>query len=175
MADTIKELYPETIQDQPFPGIEQGETTGFGSVTNNKIEISPNEIPERQFPAQTIANEVISSSFDSQSRKIMGDYEFSQKGSLQIGKFVEGESGDIRISPSGILGRDIDGETTFTIDATTGDATFRGTIAANSLIAGRTDIGEAGGNVYIDGDEARIIISDGTNDRILLGKQTGGF
>lgn len=175
----VTAIQQPVIDDQLLPG-ESTTTEGSGSSNpstrmDDTESLYAPEIPARSFPTQTIANDVISDSFDSQQKRILGAYEFGINGSIAVGTYEEGVSGDVRISPSGIVARNIDGDTTFTLDGATGDATFRGTIAANSLIAGRTDIGSAGGNVYIDGDNARIIISDGTNDRILIGKQTGGF
>lgn len=38
---------------------------------------------------------------------------------------------------------------------------------------GQQSIGE--NNIRIENDNARIIINDGSNDRVLLGKQVGGF
>lgn len=172
---TEKIYTSETIEDVQFPTLITDTTTALGSATNTSSQLSPNEVPEQAFPRQTIANDVISSSFDSQQRRILGEYEFAVNGALQIGKYVSGTSGDVRITPDGIVGRNSAGATTFSIDAVTGDATFKGTIAAGSLIAGRTDIGVSNGNVYIDGANARIIISDGTYDRILIGKQVGAF
>lgn len=175
MAKNVHE--PEVIRDQPFPGIDDdtnGSYSGGASDSQRVSEHEPREIPERNFPTQLIANQVISDSFDSQSRRILAQYEFGLSGALQIGKYEENVSGDVRVSPTGIIGRNILGETTFTLDAQTGDATFKGTIAAGSLIAGRTDVGE-GGNVFINGDPPRIIVSDGVNDRGLFGKDVGGF
>lgn len=171
----VKTYSPTVIEDIQFPGIAQRDTTVVGGGSIGKGNYDPGEIPERAFPSQTIANDVISDSFDTQNRRILMEYEFAKSGAIQIGEYEEGESGDIRISPSGITARNSSGDTTFTLDGTTGDATFKGTVAAGSLIAGRTDIGVANGNVYIDGANRRIIISDGTNDRILLGYQSGGF
>ena len=171
----VKEYQPTVIEATQFPGIEQQSLDAPGSAAPGRDNYAPTEVPGRTFPTQTIANTVISDSFDTQSRRILAEYEFAKQGALQIGEYVEGESGDVRISPSGIIGRNLDGDITFSLDAVTGDATFRGTVAAGSLIAGRTDIGIANGNVWIDGDEVRIMISDGTHDRILLGRQVGGF
>lgn len=44
-----------------------------------------------------------------------------------------------------------------------------GTLPGNTVIR----IGDA--NVTIDGANRRILISDGTNDRVLIGYQSGGF
>ena len=171
----IQVYSPTVVEATQFPELEQIETNAFGSAATGKDVLTPDEVPSRSFPTQRIANTVISDSFDTQSRRILGEYEFAKQGAIQIGEYQSGVSGDVRISPDGILGRNSAGVTTFSLDATTGDATFKGTIAAGSLIAGRTDIGVANGNVWIDGNEVRIMISDGTNDRILIGRHVGGF
>jgi hypothetical protein len=45
------------------------------------------------------------------------------------------------------------------------------------VLSGSVDVGAASGTagVFIDGANKRIIINDGTNDRILIGYQSGGF
>lgn len=175
---SVKEYTPTVIEAYPFPGVadgDQSESYAAGSAAPGSGNYAPDEVPSRTFPTQTIANTVISDSFNTQSRRILDRYEFAKNGAIQIGEYEEGVSGDIRISPDGLIARNIDGDITVTIDGTTGDATFKGTIAAGSLIAGRTDIGTVGGNVFIDGENNRIIISDGTNDRILIGYLLNGF
>lgn len=171
----IKEYSPVVIDDAQFPGSVQSDEDAYGSAATGKGNNAPGEIPERTYPTQTIANTVISDSFNTQSRRILAEFEFAKQGAIQIGEYEEGVTGDVRISPTGIIGRNSDGDTTFALDAVTGDATFKGTIVAGSLIAGRTDIGTVGGNVFIDGANNRIIISDGTNDRILIGYLLNGF
>jgi hypothetical protein len=42
-------------------------------------------------------------------------------------------SGDIRISPTGILGRDINGATTFSINGTTGVAVLNGLVVGTNV------------------------------------------
>ena len=44
---------------------------------------------------------------------------------------------------------------------------------ASQVLAGDIQVGV--GNVKIDGANKRIVINDGTNDRILIGFQSGGF
>lgn len=174
---SVKEYQPTIIEAYPFPVADgnQESVDAYGSAAPGRDNYAPDEVPARTFPTQTIANTVISDSLDTQSRRILDSFEFAKQGAIQVGEYVDGQSGDIRISPSGIIARNQDGETTFTIDGTTGDATFKGTVAAGSLIAGRTDIGTVNGNVFIDGENNRIIISDGTNDRILIGYLLNGF
>lgn len=174
MADAT--YRPNTIQEVPFPEVSQsvGQTAAASSGTEGSKTFQPSETAPLSFPTQTIASTVIADSLNTQNRRILADYTFGEYGSLKVGKYENGVSGELSISPNGISATNKDGDNTLTIDGTTGDATFKGTIAANSLIAGKTDIGQ-GGNIYIDGANNRIIINDGTNDRIIIGYQLNGF
>lgn len=173
MADTI--IKPIVIDEVAFPTISDGQVIQPVVGGSTAETLQPVETAPRTFPSMQIASAVIADSIDTQSRRILADYSFGEYGSIRIGKYENGVSGEISLTPNGIVAKNKNGETTLTIDGSTGDATFKGTIAANSLIAGRTDIGTTGGNVYIDGNNNRIIISDGTNDRILIGYQSSGF
>lgn len=64
---------------------------------------------------------------------ILGAFTFGVSGALQIGTYVNGVSGDIRISPTGILGRDINGATTFSINGTTGVAVLNGLVVGTNV------------------------------------------
>jgi len=64
---------------------------------------------------------------------IITPFTFGVSGALQIGTYVNGVSGDIRISPSGILGRDINGATTFSINGTTGIAVLNGLVVGTNV------------------------------------------
>lgn len=144
---------PDVITDQPFPGIEDdtnGSNSGGASDSQRVVEHSPREIPERSFPVPSVASILISDSFDSQTKRILSEYQFGLSGALQIGKYEENVSGDVRISPSGIIGRNLLGETTFTLDAATGDATFKGIVQAGTLISGIVAVGN--NRWVIDGD-----------------------
>jgi len=79
--------------------------------------------------------------FDTDSKTILSDFTFGTSGALQIGTYENGVSGDIRISPNGILGRNKNGDTTFSINGTTGDATFGGTLVAASGTFGTVTAG----------------------------------
>ena len=50
-------------------------------------------------------------------------------------------------------------------------------LAADKILAGTVTValGIGGANVTIDGGNNRIIVNDGTNDRIIIGQQAGGF
>ena len=94
-------------------------------------------------------------------------------GALQIGKYESGVSGDLRISPNGIVARNSSGMTTFALDGDTGSAVFMGEIQAGAIITGLVSVGN--NNVVIDGENQRMIVNDGQTDRILIGFQSGGF
>ena len=64
---------------------------------------------------------------------IIGEFNFTGSGALQIGEYVNGVSGDIRISPNGILGRDDTGATTFSINGTTGVAVLNGLVVGTNV------------------------------------------
>lgn len=78
------------------------------------------------------AGHFIDNALDTSAKNILGEFTFGVSGALQIGEYEAGVSGDIKISPSGILGRNSSNETTFSIDGTTGNATFGGTLVAAS-------------------------------------------
>jgi hypothetical protein len=164
MTDDIFE--PEVITDNPFPA--EGSSIVSNEVSGSKSD-SPSTIKEGGFPAtKKIAYELLSSSLNTKSKKILGKFEFTESGAIQIGKYTVGVNGDIRITPTGITARDKSGITTFNLDADTGDANFTGTIQAGTIISGVIMVGD--NNVIIDGENQRIIVNDGTNDRVLIGQ-----
>lgn len=130
-ADSTKVYYPQTIEEQPFIGPIQPVN---GKSNTKEVYYQP-VVSEQPIPRPTVASNVVSSSLDTQSRRILGTFSFTSSGSLQVGKYKSGVSGDVRISPNGIVGRNSSGVTTFSIDGTTGNATFLGTITAGSVIS----------------------------------------
>ena len=159
-----KVLKPTIIEEVDFPEIGQSTTTTTGSGNTAEV-LTPNAEVGKSFPPALIARTVIADSLDTQSRRILADYTFGEYGSISIGKFEPGVSGDVKISPSGIAARNKMGETTITLDATTGDATFKGTVAAGSFIAGNYFTVQQSGNYK------GIFINDGTYDVIFIGTE----
>ena len=130
----LKIFFPNSIKDKPVYGF----STGSSSETKDTA-LSPNSISSTSIPTPTLASDVVGISLNTQARQILGGYTFGQVGALAVGKYINGVSGDIRISPSGIVGRNSSGTNTFTIDGVTGDATFLGTVTATAgLIGGFT-------------------------------------
>lgn len=165
----------EIVPSNPFPG----EVAQLSSATTPAVGVdnyTPTITKEKTFPKKRTAVELLSTSLNTRSRKILEQFVLQQSGGFQIGNFEEGITGDLRLTPNGITARDIAGITTFAIDGTTGDATFKGQIQSGSLITGSVIVGN--NRVIIDVDEngqPAIMVNDGANDRILIGFQAGGF
>jgi hypothetical protein len=146
MAEDIKIYYPNTIDDTDiYPDVS--DTVSETSTRDGSNVEKLNTVDPTAFPTYISAKEVISVSLDTQKRKILGSYSFSETGAIQIGKYVSGVSGEIKISPDGLVATNKDGDATITIDGTTGDATFLGTIAAGSVVTGYLTIGGAAADV----------------------------
>jgi hypothetical protein len=166
MADDQKVYYPETIQDSPMPNQDLVTSLDTSQETAGEVYGSKT-IKQQPLPTKRIAIEVIGNALNTKSRKILAEFEFTQTGAIQVGSYQNGVSGDIKISPNGIVARDQTGATTFAIDGTTGDAVFKGTVQTGTLISGQVIVGN--NNVIIDGENQRIIINDGQYDRVILG------
>lgn len=131
MADE-KIYYPQTIIDSPLPG-QEVEVPTSSQAGANEVYV-PKTTPDRAFPVKRVAAELIGAALNTKSRKILGEFEFTKQGAIQIGKQEDGVSGDVRISPSGITARDSAGNTTFALDGDTGDAVFKGTVQAADFV-----------------------------------------
>lgn len=157
---------PEVIQENPFPGEVAPVTTTPNSPSG---VYTPKTESEKRFPIKKVATELISTALNTKSKKILQAFEFTPSGSIQIGEFIDGVSGDIRITPNGITARDLAGLITFVLDGTSGDATFRGTIQTGALIAGLVAVGD--NSIVIDGEGDRITMTDDDGYvRILIGE-----
>jgi hypothetical protein len=166
--------------------VNSGEILTAGSIPVSEITnaLASAEIIDN---SRNIIRDIINSNLNTQAATILGAFEFGASGAIQIGTYESGVSGDIRISPNGIVARNASNVTTFAIDGDDGSATFLGTVAANSIIscdvsasritagtiAAAANLGNA--NVILDGANKRIVINDGTNDRVLIGYLSGKF
>lgn len=161
MADE-KVYTPQVVEDTAFPQEEAGDV--YVSQSKQGGNYSPQTTKDQQFPKKVISQEVISSSLNTKSRKIMGEFEFTEMGSIKIGKYVNGVSGEVNLTPNGIIAKDTSGVTTVGIDGTTGDAVFKGTLQAGTVVAGDN-------TVIIDEDNGhgRLLFMDGEKVAILLG------
>lgn len=158
MADIDQEkiYFPEEISDEPFPNQEQQIIAQNQGVSGEVIR--PKPLRDNPIPRKIIAHETIGSALNTKSRKILAEFQFTESGALQIGKYENGVSGDIRITPSGIVARDSAGNITFALDGETGNAVFKGEIQSGSLVTGEIVMGPDGRLVI--GDESGATILD---------------
>ena len=125
---------PETIPDTPFPNQDTaGSSAVLQQVDSTNQIYSPKTIAETPFTQPVIANETISSNFNTQTKKILNEFTFAPMGAIRIGNYQDGDTGDISISPDGILARDKYGNPTFSLNGDTGDATFKGVVQASGF------------------------------------------
>lgn len=167
--DDLKVYTPTEIEDTPFP--QEGDAILATSQQTAGGNYSPKTTKDIDFPDLRVAFELLSSSLNTRSKKILSAFEFTPSGALQIGKYQQGESGDIRISPNGIVARNDLGNQTFVLDGDTGDAIFAGTIQSGTLIAGRVVIGN---NTWIiDGNSVtpQMVLYNNDLPNILIGER----
>lgn len=163
MEDKI--YYPDTINDNPLPNSTS--VSSNVSTSAKKDVLKPDTTPQTPIPTKLIARDTISSSINTRTKKILGEYSFGQVGAIKVGNYQDGISGEINISPNGITAINVNGEVTFFIDATTGDATFRGTLQAGTLIGGDNTVVIEEGSVG-----GRIVLYNGGVPSILIGDPT---
>src|SRR3990167_554997 len=168
-----KNYEPEVIQESPFPNeIIQPISPTQGSGDN----FTHTTTKEKVFPKKRSAVELLSTSLNTKSRKVLETFDLVQSGGFQIGNFEEGISGDLKLTPNGITARDSSGVTTFAIVGADGSAVFKGEIKSGSLITGEVIVGN--NNLILTVDEngqPQIILNDGSNVRVLIGYQENGF
>lgn len=124
---------PEVISDTPFPDQNQESLDSSQSGASTGV-YSPMTIKDQPLPRPVVAHELLNNRLNTKTGNILGQFNFQPSGALQIGLYKDGETGDIRISPNGIVARDRYGINTFTLDGETGDALFRGTIMAGDVV-----------------------------------------
>src|SRR3990167_10241317 len=155
MFDDLRTYESEVIVENPFPGQDSSLSISTPPV---KGVYAPTIEKEKIFPKKRIATELIGQTLNTRSRKILGEFEFTPSGALQIGDYKNGVSGDLRISPNGLTARDIAGLTTFAIDGTTGDAVFKGEVQAGSVVTGLVRVGNDTWIIDGDSDFPRIVL-----------------
>ena len=153
---------PAVLEDTPFPQEEDANITVSQSKAGGTY--SPQTTKDQQFPKKVVAQEIISNVLNTKSKKILGEFELVDQGAFKVGKYVDGVSGEVTITPNGITARDSNGETTFSLDGDTGDATFKGTLQAGTVVAGDNTV-----IVDEDNGHGRLLFMDGDKVAILLG------
>lgn len=141
MADQDdKVYYPEVIEENPFPGenqppMESASASATVSTPKGGGESIAKGKPatKGKWPQSIIAHDTISRNLNTRSRKIMGEFELVDSGGLRVGKYANGVSGELILTPAGITARNMEGDTTFAIDGTTGNVVFAGEIQGGSI------------------------------------------
>src|SRR5258705_8961061 len=124
---------PEVIADLPFPNQQAQQNVTESGIVTGSAPLKPASIPNQPFPQQMVAQELLSTALNTRTKKIIQEFNFAPSGAIEIGDFKQGESGDVRISPDGVVARNLDGDTTFALDGETGDAFFKGIIQAKDF------------------------------------------
>lgn len=140
-----KNYEPEVVEDNPFPGetavLPSQDQSGSGD------NLTPTTTKEKILPRKRTAVELLSAALNTRSRKVLENFDLVQSGGFQIGDFKEGISGDVRLTPNGITGRNIAGLTTFSLD-TDGNLILVGEMRSGSVITGNITL-EEGGSIEI--------------------------
>lgn len=129
----------------PYAGYKLEYATGYGYFHNVYIN---NRLGSTIAGAIDEYGHFIDDRLDTSAKTILDGFTFGASGALQIGTYEAGVSGDVKISPAGIVGRDKTNKTTFTIDGTTGDASFAGSLSAPTGTLGALTIA-TGGNIKL--------------------------
>lgn len=168
MADE-KVYTPEVVAALPFPDEASpvGESTGIGgsNETYQQPTTQSNPIPRR-----LVAIEVIGSALNTKAGKILKEFQFTEMGALQIGKYQNGISGDLRFTPAGFVGRNTSGDTTIAFDVETGSAIFAGELRSGTLITGDIIVGNNTWIISGDPDRPSIKLFNNGVCEILIGE-----
>jgi len=98
--DNEKVYTPEVIESNPFPMQENVVSFDVAQQANQTTGMyGPATTKEQLVPTKKVAVELLSSKLNTRTRKILGAFQFTPSGAIQIGNYQEGDFGDIRISP----------------------------------------------------------------------------
>lgn len=151
---TDEKVYTATvIENTSFP--EEGEELTTVSEKSNSETYSTEKIKATSFPQKRVAVELLSTVLNTKTKKILGEFQFTQMGAIQIGKYENGVSGDLRLSPTGVTGRNTSGTTTLAFDAETGSAIFAGEVRSGSTVTGEVVVGD--NDIILTGGSSGVV------------------
>lgn len=159
-------FYPQEIQDNQLGHIEASGDDNIDKSYTTEVYRPITEV-DKKFPPKFVAHETISSTLDTRTKKIKGEYSFNKEGAILVGGYVAGVSGEIAISPDGIVAKNVNNETTVLIEGSTGDAYFKGTVEAGSVISGDIQLGGNGN------DDGYLSILDSSSNELVRIDNTG--
>jgi len=153
----VEKIYsPDTIENNPLP--EQIDVPQFTDAQTSTGGVNTQgSIPDQRIARKRVSRETIASSLNTKSKKILGEFTFTDGGAIRVGEYTPGVSGDLRITPNGLTARNESGITTFAIDGTTGDAVFKGELQAGGIITGDILVTGGGSITAKDGDESSVL------------------
>ncbi len=166
---TEKIYSPEVIDDTLFPQ-QQITVDAEGSSGSTKDVSKPQAIKDDNFPSKVVAREVMGVALNTKARKILQEFQFTEMGALQIGKYENGISGDLRFTPAGFVGRSTTGDTTIAFDVETGSAIFAGELRAGTVVAGDVIVGNNTWIISGDPDFPRIVLYNNGIPEIVIGE-----
>jgi len=157
-----KTYFPEIVPDNPFPG----EVVPVVPITSSPAgTYTPTVAKEKSFPTRKIATELIGSALNTRSKKILQEFALEQSGGLKIGDYKSGETGELSLTPNGLVAKNKAGLVTVAIDSE-GDATFRGTLQTGAVISGLVVIGD--NSIVIDGEARRQVWYDESGVPVIV-------
>lgn len=120
-----------------------------------------------------LITDIINARIDTSAKTILDSFTFGVSGAIQIGSYVNGVSGDIKISPNGIVGRNSAGVNTFALDATTGEITSfsltAGTITGVTITGGTLQTATSGKRLVLTGSTFQGYNSAGNGTLTISG------
>lgn len=159
-----------------------GGNDGFGGIFEGDVEDTVVKVENSINDDYDFINDVINARLDTSTKKILSDFNFGTTdfaGAVKSGDIawntstgaITGGSGVV-VYRKGIVGAS-GGVTTFSIDATTGDATFRGTITASTITGGTLQTGTSGQRIVIAGADNTLRVFDSVGQVLGLGTDSG--
>ena len=159
-----KVFTPEVVQESPFPSQDSVISTQVSSESGGTY--SPTTTNDKPIVKKRIATELLSTALNTRSKRILQEFELQQSGGFKIGNYKDGVSGEIAITPNGIITKDKSGLTTVAIYGEDGSGVFKGSIQAGSIITGIVDVGD--NSIVIDGDAKRMVFYDENGVPVIL-------
>lgn len=160
---------PVVVESNPFPGQDIAED--FNPETSStKSTQSPETTKDRPIPRRIVAQETIGSALNTKARKIMAEFSFTEMGAIKIGKYVNGVSGEMNLTPAGMTAINISGNTTFAIEVETGNAVFAGELRSGTLVTGDIIVGNNTWIISGDPDFPRIVLYNNGVPEIVIGE-----
>ncbi len=168
-------MEPQVISDASIPLLNGGTINSTGSNSNPVTSNADAEVPtvhtDQEIPQAFIAQETIAQSLNTETKRILAEYEFESLGAFTVQSKTH-PLAHISYSGDGIVAVNSAGDTTIAVDGETGDVTIIGTLQAGSIISGSVIVGD--GSIVIDGGTTQINLFD-SGDHNTVRLDTSGL